>query len=99
VSARESEVYAKRPQMGKKKPNAPITPIQPLPGDSAPLDVIKTAATRCENGSHSRGGGGPVYKDTSPVKLKKPEGENRLVRGSKSPPWRTTVLNLEFPSS
>ena len=30
-------------------------------------------------------GGGPVHKDTSSVK-KKPEGENRLGRGPKSPP-------------
>jgi len=27
---------------------------------------------------------------------KKPEGETRLGRGPKSPPWRTTVLNLFF---
>ena len=40
-------------------------------------------------------GGGPVRKDTSPVK-KNPEGENRLDHGPKSPPWSTTVLNLEF---
>jgi len=31
-----------------------------------------------------------------PSKKKKPEGENRLDHGPKSPPWRTTVLNLEF---
>ena len=31
-----------------------------------------------------------------PRKKKKPEGENRLEHGPKSPPWRTTVLNLEF---
>ena len=39
-------------------------------------------------------GGGPVRKDTSPVK--KNVGENRLGRGPKYPPWRTKVLNLEF---
>ena len=26
----------------------------------------------------------------------KPEGENRLDHGPKTPPWLTTVLNLEF---
>ena len=53
----------------KKKPNAPITPIRLLPGDSAPLGVINTAATRGGNGIHYRGGGGgPVRKDTFPIK-------------------------------
>jgi len=33
-------------------------------------------------------GGEPVRKDTSPV--------NRLGRGPKFPPWRTTVQNLDF---
>ena len=69
--ARESEVDPKRPQM-EKKTNAPITPIRPLPGDSAPLGV-NTTATRGGNGSHSRGGGGVVGKDTSPLKEKNPE--------------------------
>jgi len=46
--ARESEVYPKRPQM-EKKTNAPITPIRLLSGDSAPLGVINTAATRGGN--------------------------------------------------
>jgi len=80
----------------KKKTNAPITHIRLLPGDSAPLGVVNTAATGGGNGSHSRGGGGLVRKDTSPVEKKNPEGENRLDHGPKSPPWRTTVLNLEF---
>jgi len=41
--------------------------------------------------------GEPVCKDTFSVKIKiKPEGENRLDHGPKSPPWRTTVINLEF---
>ena len=32
-----------------------------------------------------------------PLKIKiKPEGENHLDHGPKSPPWRTTVLNLKF---
>jgi len=75
--------------------NAPITPIRLLPGDSSPLVVINTATTRGGEEIHSRGGGGLVRKDTSPVK-KKPEGENRLEHGPKCPPWRTMVLNLEF---
>ena len=79
----------------EKKTNAPITPIRPLPGDSAPLGV-NTTATRGGNGSHSRGGGVSVRKHTSPVKSKNPEGENRLGQGPKYPPWRTTVLNLDF---
>ena len=76
--ARESEVYPLRPQMARgKKTNTPITPIQPLSGDSAPLGVINTAATRGGNESHSRGGGGQVHKDTFPFKKtsKNPEGD------------------------
>jgi len=43
------------------------------------------------------GGGGPVRKDTFPIKIKiNPREENRLDHGPNSPPWRTTVLNLEF---
>ena len=84
---RESEVYPERPHMEKKITNAPITPIRLLPGDSSPLVVINTAATRGREEIHSRGGGGLVRKDTSPVKnKKKPEGENRLDHGPKSPP-------------
>ena len=67
--------------MGKKK-NAPITPIRPLPGDSAPLGVVNTAPTRGGNGSRFRGGGGPVRKDTSPVKIKK--NRRRKPSGSRS---------------
>ena len=37
----------------EKITNAPITPIRPLPGDSATLGVINTAATRDGNESHS----------------------------------------------
>ena len=63
----------------EKLTNAPITPIRPLPGDSLPLGVINTAATRGGNGSHSRGGG-----ETGPQghilrsKKKRTEGENLL---------------------
>jgi hypothetical protein len=32
----------------EKKTNAPITPVRPLPGDSAPLGVIDTAAEQLE---------------------------------------------------
>jgi hypothetical protein len=85
---RESQVYPERPQMEKKKTNAPITPIRLLPGDSSPLVVINTADTRGGEEIHSRGGGGQVRKDTSPVKInnKKTDGENRLDHGPKSPP-------------
>ena len=93
-SVRESEVYPERPQM-EKNTNAPITPIRPLSGDSAPLGVINTTATRGGNGSHSRGGGWDGPQGHIPHK-KNPEGENRLGWGPKSPPWTTTVLNLEF---
>jgi len=62
---------------------AETCPLRPLSGDSAPLGVIKTAATRGGNGSHSRGEGGPVRKDTSPVKKKnrrtKPSGSRSQV--------------------
>jgi len=34
------------------------------PGDSALLGVINTAVNKGENKVHSRGGGGPVRKDT-----------------------------------
>ena len=63
--ARESEVYPERPQMEKKPTHLSFL----LPGDSLPLGVINTAAaTRRRNGSHSRGGGGPVRKDQFPLK-------------------------------
>jgi len=76
----------------KKKTNSPFTPIRPLPGDSAPLGVINTAATRGGNESHSRGGWGPVRKDTSPVfffvwpphykkKLKEKNPKEKIVSG------------------
>jgi len=42
---------------GKNKTNAPIIPIWPLPGDSAPWGVMNMTATRGRNGSHCRGGG------------------------------------------
>jgi len=76
--------------MEQKITNAPITPIRLLPGDSSPFVVINTVDTRGGEEIHSRGGGGLVRKDTSPVnknkKIKKPEGENRLDHGPKSPP-------------
>jgi len=52
----------------EKKSNAHITPIRPPPGDSAHSGVINTAVPRGGNGSHSRGRGGTVRKDTSPIK-------------------------------
>ena len=54
----------------KKNTNAPITPIRLLPGDSSPVVVINTAATIGGEEIHSRGGGGLVRKDTSPVSLR-----------------------------
>ena len=42
-------------------------PIRLLPGDSSPLVVINTAATRGGEEIHSRGGGELVRKDTFPV--------------------------------
>jgi len=42
-------------------------------------------------------GGGTGPQGHIPHKnKKKTEGENRLGRGPMCPPWRTTVLNLEF---
>ena len=80
----------------KKQTNAPITPIRLLPGDSAPLGVINTAATRGGNGSHSRWGGRLVRKDTSPIKKKPPKEKTVWITVPSPPPWRTTALNLEF---
>jgi hypothetical protein len=59
----------------EKRTNAPITPIRLLPGDSSPLVVINTAATRGGEEIHSRGGGGPVRKDQFPLKKKNPKKE------------------------
>ena len=94
---RESEVHPERPQV-KKITNAPNTPIRLLPGDSAPLGVINTAATRGGEGSHSRGGGGTGPQGHIPLKIKNPEGETRLDHGPKSPPWRTTEHKLAVKS-
>jgi len=71
--AREGEVYLEWPQMEKPTKNAPINSIRLLPGGSAPVGVINTAAARGGNGSHSRGvgGGGFVRKDTFPLKKQK----------------------------
>jgi len=80
----------------EKITNAPITPIRPLPGDSAPLGAIITAATRGGEESHSRGGGGTGPQGHIPFQKKKKKGETRLDHGPKSSPWRTTVQNLEF---
>ena len=55
---------------GKIRTSAPITPTRRLPGDSAPLSVINTAVTRGRKEFHSRGGGGPVRNDQSPLKKK-----------------------------
>ena len=49
--ARESEVYLERCQMTKKT-IAHITPIRPLPSDSAPWGSINKAATRGGDESH-----------------------------------------------
>ena len=81
----ESEVYPERPQM-EKITNAPITPIRLLPGDSSPLVVINTAATRGGEEIHSRGGGGLVRKDTSPVKKKKTRRRKPSGARSQVPP-------------
>jgi len=78
-----------------KKLTATITPIRPLPGDSAPLGVINTAATRGGNGSQPRGGGVTGLQGRIPHK-KKTRRRKPPCRGPKSPPWWTTVLNLEF---
>jgi hypothetical protein len=94
---RESEVHPERPQV-KKITNAPNNPIRLLPGDSAPLGVITTAATRGGEGSHSRGGGGTGPQGHIPLKIKNPEGETRLDHGPKSPPWRTTEHKLAVKS-
>ena len=80
----------------KKITNAPITPIRLLPDDSSPLVVINTAATRGGEEIHSRGGGGLVRKDTSPVKKKTPKEKTVLITVPSRPRWQTIVLNLEF---
>jgi len=51
--------------MGKKA-SAPVTHIRPQSGDSAPLGVINTAATRGGNEIRFRGEGELVRKDQSP---------------------------------
>ena len=64
----------------EKKTNVPITHIRPLSGDSAPLGVINTVEPRGVNESHSREGGGPVRKDTSPFKKKIQKTRGRETR-------------------
>jgi len=66
----------------EKKTNAPITPIRLLPGDSSPLVVIKTAATRGGEEIHSRGGRGPVRKDQFPLKKIKKRKKSRNTQES-----------------
>ena len=61
-------MYPRWRQM-EKRINAPMKPLRALPGDSAPLDIINTAATSGGNVFHSRGGWkGPFRTDTIPVK-------------------------------
>ena len=63
--------------------NAPITPIRLLSGNSSPLVVINTAATRGGEEIHSREGGGtgpqgpiPLFKkNPKKGKIQKPTGE------------------------
>jgi len=55
-AARDSQVYPRRPQM-EKMCSAHITPIRPLPGDSAHISAIKIAASRGGDEKHSGGGG------------------------------------------
>ena len=76
----------------EKITNAPITPIRLLSGNSSPLVVINTAATRGGEEIHSRGGGGtgpqgPIpLKNPKKEKIQKPTGEfesvNRLSSDS-----------------
>ena len=71
--ARESKVYPERNQMGKKQPTHLSLPYDHY---LVAQYVIKIAG----NESHSRGGGGPVRKDTSPFKkIQKPTGEFESV--------------------
>jgi len=79
--------------MGKKA-SAPITRIRPLSGDSAPLGVIDTAATRGGNEIHFRGEGEPVRKDQFPEINKYPKNSKKADprqrgEGPKSLDWRT----------
>jgi len=59
--ADQGEVYPRRPQVGKKRTNAPITPKRPLFGDSALVGAINTVVTRDRDEGHYRGGGEPLY--------------------------------------
>jgi len=67
-----------------------MTPIRPLPGNSAPFNVINTAATRGRNEYHSRGERGAVHKDTSPFK----KNSRKKTRRSKPSGSRSQVLPL-----
>ena len=88
---------------GRKQTSPPITPIRRLPGDSAPLGGMNTAATKGGEEVHSRGEGGTGPQGPIPIKKKiqeiKPEGEDRLCRGPKSSHGEqcsSNVLNLGF---
>jgi len=51
----------------EQKTKAPITPIRLLPGDSSPLVVMNTAATRGGEEIHSRGRGGTGPQGSIPL--------------------------------
>ena len=77
-----------------------VSPSKNWAGLKRSIGVINTAVTRGGKEVHSRGGGETSPQGPIPVKKKiqekKHEGENRLGRGPKFPPWRATVLNLDF---
>jgi len=79
---RESEVYPEQSQM-EKKTNAPITPIQLLPGDSSPLVVINKTGTRGRKKSTLEEGGDWSARTHPPLKKKtrrrKPSGSRSQV--------------------
>jgi len=71
----------------EKITNAPITPIQLLPGDSSPLVVIKTAAPRGGEEIHSRGGGrtgaqGPIPLSKKSKRKKKSRNPQESLKVS-----------------
>jgi len=79
---------------GRIRTSAPITPIQRLPGGSAPLGVINTAVTRGRVEFRSRGGGGPVRKDQSLKKknpIKKSQWKKSTGSRSQVPPRRAEL--------
>ena len=101
--ARENGFFPTRPQVGKSE-TAPLSlPYDsgPLPGDSAPLNSINTAATRGGEEIHFWGWGGlELPRGLGPVPLK--QGIQK-IRGTETRPrevksqvyfWRTTYLIL-----